>query len=389
MYKTLWYVLRATLRDMAGAGARMRATLTIFGIAFGVAAVIAVFAIGEGGEMRVDSELQVVGTNRAWYYPAGAQDRALTRQDAQWLQRHMSEMAGVSASATGRMSVHSQWARADALTIGCMSTLPTVEKLDIDTGRFFTDAEEQSAVLCAVVERNLAQALFPGRDPVGQTVTLAGRALTIVGLAGRHSTAYGSGAVYVPLRVYTAIANTDRVDEISVSASNDQSQASMWMLGQSLLEQRTRGGIRMVSLQSEREMADQILDIFKTVIFCVAVVALIVGGIGIMNIMFMSVRERVREIGVRMALGATPGRILALFLREAVVMSLAGGLVGIVAGVGLTLAASRYAQIPFIIPAYAVLTGLLFSVMIGLLFSLAPALRAARMLPVLALRADT
>jgi putative ABC transport system permease protein len=146
--------------------------------------------------------------------------------------------------------------------------------------------------------------------------------------------------------------------------------------------------VRLVTLDSETKVADNVLGTFKTVILCVAVVALIVGGIGIMNMMYMSVNERVREIGIRKALGAKRNQILLQFLLEAMLLAISGGLLGIVCGVLLTLAASALADVPFIIPLFAPFLGTAFAAAVGIVFGVFPAMKAANMSPVDALRAE-
>lgn len=154
-----------------------------------------------------------------------------------------------------------------------------------------------------------------------------------------------------------------------------------------LLEARM-GDVKLVTLDGETKVADNVLGIFRTVILCVAVVALIVGGIGIMNMMYMSVNERVREIGIRKSLGARRNQILLQFLLEAVLLALAGGVLGLICGVLLSLGASALADVPFVIPLYAPFIGTGFSAAVGLAFGVFPAVKAANMSPVEALRSE-
>ena len=195
------------------------------------------------------------------------------------------------------------------------------------------------------------------------------------------------GAVYLPITVFNKWFSTRTVEQLSVSASSSDALGPVSIRASRLLQSRV-GAVKVVTLEGETEAADNILQIFKNVILCVAAVALLVGGIGIMNMMFMSVNERVREIGIRKALGAQQGQILLQFLLEALFLSMAGGVIGLICGVGLSWIASLVAGIPLIVPPTAPPIGVGFSVLIGLIFGIAPARRAARLQPVEALRAS-
>ena len=157
------------------------------------------------------------------------------------------------------------------------------------------------------------------------------------------------------------------MEQISISAKSPSELRAIRVKANMLLESRT-GGVKLVTLDGETKMADNVLGTFKTVILCVAVVALIVGGIGIMNMMYMSVNERVKEIGIRKALGARQNQILLQFMLEAVLLAISGGVLGLICGILLALAASALADVPFIIPLYAPFIGTGFSAAVGIAF---------------------
>lgn len=380
----LMELAHSVLRAMRSA--RLKTALSVLGVSFGVAAVMAVLAIGRGGEERVKTELNAIGINRAWLYTEKTSTRGLRLEDGQWLSQRL-DGALVAAQSDLYADVNCGSAQANAQVIGCEYLLPHMESVNFVQGRFFTRWEQENARPSAVLDCSLADKLFAGQDPVGQSLLVGGHACTVIGIVGKNSMFAEDGAIYLPITVFNKWFANRTVEQISVSAQSAEALGPMTIRASRLLQSRV-GAVKVVTLEGETEAADNVLQIFKNVILCVAAVALLVGGIGIMNMMFMSVNERVREIGIRKALGARQGHILLQFLLEALFLSMAGGVIGILCGVGLAWVASFAAGIPLIIPASAPAIGVGFSVLVGLIFGIAPARRAACLQPVEALRAS-
>lgn len=366
---------------------RLRTALAVLGVSFGVAAVMAVLSIGRGGEARVEMELNDIGINRAWLYPDKDASRAFKLDDAQWLSAYIPN-AIIAAQSERDAEIGNGSVKTTTTVIGCEWQLPEMESTEFQFGRFFTKWEEESSRPVAVLESKLAAKLYGNRDPVGLDILVGGRQCRVVGVVVKRNIMYTDGACYVPLTTYNNWFSEPSVEEISISAKSPSELRAVRVKASMLLKSRT-GGVKLVTLDSETKVADNVLGTFKTVILCVAVVALIVGGIGIMNMMYMSVNERVREIGIRKALGAKRNQILLQFLMEAVLLAVSGGILGILCGVLLALAASALAEVPFIVPLYAPFIGTGFSAAVGIIFGLFPAMRAANMSPVDALRSET
>lgn len=379
----IWDTTLAVLRAMKAT--RLRTALSVLGVTFGVAAVMAVLSIGQGGEERVRMEFNDIGINRAWLYPdKNTSSRTFKLEDAQWLSQRLSN-AVVEAHSERIADVSAGSSHVNATIIGCESQLTQMESTVFQEGRFFTEWEESAGRSVVVLESRLANNLFGSRNPLGERVLVNGLQAKVIGVVSKRNVTNDDGSLYVPITTYNNWFATSSIDQISVSVPSQSALKSMKVKASKLLETRT-GGVEVVTLEGEAKVADNVLSMFKMVILCVAVVALIVGGIGIMNMMFMSVNERVREIGIRKSLGARHNQILLHFMMEAVFLAMCGGIAGLACGVLLALGASALANVPFVMPLYAPLIGVGFSAAVGVLFGVAPASRAARLKPIDALR---
>jgi putative ABC transport system permease protein len=331
-------------------------------------------------------ELNDIGINRAWMYPDKDASRGFKLEDAVWLSGRI-DNAIIAAGSERDAEISSGSVKATARVLGSEWQLPQMENTEFTYGRFFTKWEEESVRPVVVLESTLAGKLYGSRDPVGMDILVGGRQCRVVGVVTKRNLLYSDGACYVPITTYNNWFSEATVEQISISAQSPSQLRAVRVKASMLLESRM-GDVKLVTLDSETKVADNVLGTFKTVILCVAVVALIVGGIGIMNMMYMSVNERIREIGIRKALGARQNQILMQFMLEAVLLAVAGGVLGIFCGILLALAASALAEVPFIIPLYAPFIGTGFSAAVGIVFGIFPAMRAAKLCPVDALRSD-
>src|SRR5690606_17272616 len=282
--------------------------------------------------------------------------------------------------------------------VGATSGYPTTGALEIERGRFFGEAEELDGRMVAVVGADVADLLWPGQDPVGLTVRIRGRPFRVIGLLERRGTFMGlmsmDNLVVVPLRTFRSLFGNRRSLSIQLAADDPENLAELKESAQLLMRGRhglAAGVPDSFELQSNDSMTEtfnQMSVMVTLAAFAVCLLSLVVGGIGILNIMLMGVTERTREIGIRKALGARRLRILAQFATEAVVLSLIGGLIGLAAGFGLSWLARWLSGIPTDVPTWSIWVALLMSSGVGLLFGIYPAARAAKLDPVEAMRAD-
>ena len=273
-----------------------------------------------------------------------------------------------------------------------------VRGLAVDSGLSLSADDVDLRRRVVVLGANVADALFQGRSPLGQRVQLRGITFRVLGVLTRKGdTGFSSpdDQVFVPLSTHqSSLFGQTSLSGINVQIANEDDAPRLVERITQVLRARHRLSDDMdddFTVRSQAEMLatlDEVTTVFKGLLGSVAAVSLLVGGIGIMNIMLVSVRERTREIGVRMAVGARRRDILLQFLVESVVVSIAGGLVGVLLGVLMALGIARVGEWPPIIPVYGIVLALGVSVTIGLVFGVGPARRAARLDPVAALRTE-
>lgn len=392
---------------------KQRAALTMLGIIIGVSAVIAMVAIGGGAREQVASQIRSLGANLLIVLPgnitltgvrlgSGAQN-TLTDNDAEAIGR---EIGAVQATApTLRTSVQivagsQNWATfAYGIDLGYF----TAREWDVEIGRPFTQEEVQRGGQVVLLGWTVVQNLFPnGEDPIGQVIRLRNVPMTVIGVMGRKGqSALGTDqddVVFVPLPTGRARltgnnrANARSVGSIMVKVNEGEDLNGALDEVRQLLRQRHRlqadqeddFSIRNLSeIAATREASANTLALLLA---AVAAVSLVVGGIGIMNIMLVSVTERTREIGLRMAVGARPRDIMGQFLIEATLLAAIGGIIGVLLGVGAAEIVSKQANWPLLIDPVVVIGAVVFSGFVGIFFGWYPAWSASRLDPVEALR---
>ena len=398
---TLRLAIDALLRN------RSRSLLTMLGIIIGVAAVIVTVAIGVGARVSVEQQINALGSNLLIVQPgsvtqSGARSgfggaSTLTPADGLAIAQ-LPGVAAVSPTVTVRAQAvagNNNWQTSIS---GVAPTYTFVRTWPLQSGIFFSQSDIESATKVAVLGQTVVQNLFPdGRSPLGKSIIIKGVPFTIVGtLAPLGQSGTGQDQDDTILVPYTSamerLTGLTTVNTLMVSATDAQQIDPVQNEITSLLDQRHRivapnlPDFQVRNLQDIAQAASSTGTIMEFLLGGVAAVSLIVGGIGIMNIMMVSVTERTREIGLRMALGARGKSILRQFLSESILLSTAGGVIGVVAGIAGTLAVSLLAKWPMAVPATSVRFAVLFSALVGIFFGYYPAKKAAELNPIEALR---
>ena len=391
---------------------RTRSVLTMLGIIIGVAAVIAMVGVGAGATARIQDQIQSIGSNLIIVLPGSISANGvrlgsgavatLTQDDAKAIAAECPSVALAAPTTRGSVQVvygNSNWAtNAQGVTPDYM----TIRDYSMLFGQFFTTQDVDAAAKTAVLGDTVARNLFGGRDPTGQAVIIKNVPFTVAGVLtpkGQSPTGQDQDDVIL-LPISTATekvfgankANAKAVGSLMVQAVSPQSMDQALDETEALLRERHRilPGLdddftirNLTELFAAQETSAQVMSVL---LGAIASVSLIVGGIGIMNIMLVSVTERTREIGLRLAVGAKRRDILSQFLVEAVTLSLLGGIIGIVVGLTASLLISHFAQWSTQVSALSVLASFLFSALVGVFFGYYPARKAAFLNPIEALR---
>ncbi|MGE5404823.1 MAG: ABC transporter permease, partial [Candidatus Saccharibacteria bacterium] len=279
--------------------------------------------------------------------------------------------------------------------VGTEASYAEIHNVAMSKGRFFSAVDAAAGRRVVVINQKLADDMFGAAgDAVGQKLIIGTTPVTVCGVTKNQANMFSGGMespiAYIPLKLYFAISNANGVWELDGSAVNRDKVEEASKQAIRILELRHRGQTKKVyqvfNMEQQADIANKAMSIVTMFISAIAAISLLVGGIGIMNIMLVSVTERTREIGVRMALGARRQDILVQFLIESMVLSLTGGLVGIGVGLGLTALLCAALKMPFIFSFPVVLGAVIFSMAVGVFFGLYPANRAAKLDPIDALR---
>jgi putative ABC transport system permease protein len=394
----------------------LRTLLTLLGIVIGVATVMVMMALLEGLRVKVNKDLGQLGANvfRVDKWPQGlhfggsgidwnriSRRPPLTVDDKRALAEHCPSVlrtAATSWAPAQKVRTATAETQANVFVIGATSEYPDTSGVTIAQGRFFNDSEDTDGRRVVVLGPDVADRLFPGTDPMGQEVRLKGRPFTVAGVMGRRGKVLGlfnlDNQVMIPMNSLLALYGKKRTVSINVEAiDQEHSDKAMEEVTRVMRQRRNVGPTdeNNFELSTNESMAKALNDLSTVVTaatFGVCLLSLLVGGIGILNIMLVSVTERTREIGVRKALGARRSRILMQFATEAVALSAAGGLIGIAIGFGLAFLGRWTLGLYTAVPLWAVALSLAMSSGVGLIFGIYPAARAARLDPVDAMRAE-
>jgi putative ABC transport system permease protein len=394
---------------------KLRTLLTMLGVIIGVAAVIVMVSISAGTEAAISDQIQSLGTNLLFVTPnlsrggpdfrgpSGRGGTFLTYDDVNAIAQTIQGVAGVATQRNTGQQVKAGNVTIDEVPlVGTTEGYPTVRDVKIGEGRFFNATEVSRTTKVAVLGYSLAQQLFPDSDAVGQSVLVGTTRLTVIGVAAEKGTVGGTdfdSQMYVPITVvfqkFTpsqfARVIGDQVNTIFVKVADKKDIANVTLQLQILLAKRHDTTVDQLpfSISTQQDIIqtqEATSSAFRSLLAWVASVSLLVGGIGIMNIMLVSVTERTREIGIRQAVGATPGDVRLQFLAEALVLSLAGGLIGVIVGAGGSVLFSTLGNIRTVVLPSSVLLAFCSAAAVGIFFGYYPANKAAQLDPIVALR---
>jgi len=377
---------------------KMRSALTMLGIIIGVAAVIAVVAIGQGGQAAVMSSLEKIGTNLFLVYPRSNDSESVSRadlitiQDVEVIKNASSAIKNISPVQDRYLPLKYEKKNKRTDVYGVWPEYKFIRNIELEKGRFLTEQDEKAGRRVVVIDTELAEYFFGHQDPLMKQIDLFGIPVTVIGVAKSDKNfVMGPNQMpkaYVPFSAFTTVSRWNYVGYIEASAVNKEQTETAIEQTKRILHHRHRNKDKYhdVSLQKEMDQANKIMGILQLIVGSIAGISLLVGGIGVMNIMLVSVTERTREIGIRKALGAQYKDIMIQFLIEAVVICLIGGTIGTFLGVGGSLAVAKIAKWPPLVSPLTILIAFIFSAAIGIFFGLYPANKAAKLDPIEALR---
>ena len=389
----------------------LRSLLTMLGIIIGVSAVIVMISISAGTEAAIEAEITGLGSNLVYIQAAlgrggpgqQASSGGLVFDDATAIAEDVSGVAGVVVEQGSSETVKVGNVALDAVEIlGSTPDFPSVRDMEIDEGRYFNEMEVDRKQKVAVLGASLAEELFGDADPIGQVLTVGTTKLTVIGVFKEKGLV---GEVDFDSRLYTPITVVfqhftpsqfarfvgDRVRLITVELEEQEMMDDVILQINLLLARRHEVSLEeadftVTTQQDIISTQEATTAAFRSLLAWVAGVSLIVGGIGIMNIMLVSVTERTREVGIRQAVGAAPNDIRWQFLTEALLLSLVGGLLGVLVGVGGSYAFGQFGEMPTVVVPSSILLAFLSAAAVGIFFGYYPANKAARLDPIEALR---
>jgi putative ABC transport system permease protein len=395
---TIKVALRALRRNT------MRSILTALGIIIGVGAVIAMVSIGNGAKSQVEAQVASLGENVITVFPGsfttggmrsgwgGAS--TLTVDDAEAIKREVANVLGVTAEMRDRAQVLANGLNWNTQIMGESPDYPSIRSWKIADGAMFTDQDIRSVAKVAVIGRTVADQLFSDEDPLGRTIRIRNIPFKVVGvLAAKGFNLFGQDQDDTVVIPYTShmkrISRRTNINSIMVQAASAEAIDHVQQDITDLLMQRRKGRDQDFTVRNQVEIAQAATATSETMTLllgAIAGVSLIVGGIGIMNIMLVSVTERTREIGIRLAVGAHGRDVLLQFLIEAVILSSLGGMIGILIGVGASELVSMKTGWPILVSPASVVVAVVFSAAVGMFFGFYPARKAAQLDPIEALR---
>jgi putative ABC transport system permease protein len=388
---------------------KARSLLTVLGIVIGISSVIIMVSIGQGTKTSIESQIQSIGSNLLMVSPGGESSRqiggggmgantdSLTTEDAEAL-RGVRDVAAVAPVISGQYQVSADASNTNVTVTGTSADYVAVRNIEMKTGSWFTTEQDSTGARVVILGPTTAETLFGAQaDALGQRMRISGQPFTVIGITTSKG---GSGfnnadeAVYIPLQAMRRNLSglSSGISMIYLTASTQEAMTQVQTDITDLLLNRHRVSDTAnadFQIQSQQDLADTVSTITNTLTLllgAIAGISLLVGGIGIMNMMLTSVTERIREIGLRKAVGATAGDVTLQFLTEAVALTLIGGIVGIALGWGVSAAISALSSLTTTVSPISIVLAAGVSTVIGVVFGFYPARRAAKLDPIESLR---
>ena len=415
----LWEILQISVGTLRAN--KLRSALTILGVVIGVMSIVAMTSLIGGFSDQIRTQVNQLGANTVYLEKAGFESFSSGRDFMELLKRpnlNEGDAAAIASSPmVARIDVQSgdfggPWSEQVRVTygntatkrlplVGTSANFPDTNSIAITQGRYFADFEVQNKQAVAVLGFTVAETLFPAADPIGKIVRMDGKAYTVVGVFGERPSPLGDANSFVTVPWTTYEKRYDpwrfrgylwRPFTIVVSGADGVSQAALKEELSTIMRARHRlrmdepDDFDMMTADSVLKFLEQFTRAIVLALVVISSIALMVGGIGVMAIMTISVTERTREIGVRKALGARRREILVQFLIEAVFLTSLGGLLGIALGAGIGYGVNVFAGFPVALPLWSFAVGVGFSATVGILFGMLPAIKASRLDPIEALR---
>jgi len=388
---------------------KLRTALASLGIVVGVCSVIVMVAVGDGAQKQVLSKIQAMGTDLVMVTAgqvkiiAGRQRQTgnvttLTLRDAKTILEESQYIKATAPVQAKKMLVKYESLSTNTSITGTTEAVMPIRNLTVQKGRFYTDDEDRTLQRVAVIGQTIAKNLFENRNPVGETIRVGKVVFEVVGVLQEKGTDLVGNdqddVIYIPVNTaLRRLFNLTYINNIYVQARGSAyiDKAASEVSDILREKHRLRNKPDDFTIQSQTEILKtekETSQTFTNLLSAVAGISLLVGGVGILAIMLISIKERTREIGLRRAVGALKRDLLLQFIVESLVLSASGGIVGIMLGVILSLSASYFTKWPLSLSLPAIIIAFLFSAMIGLIFGVYPAAKAARLDPIEALRAE-
>jgi putative ABC transport system permease protein len=395
---TLRVALRALRRNT------LRSILTALGIIIGVGAVITMVSIGNGAKSQVEAQVASLGQNLITVFPGSFSSggmrsgfgfsTTLTPEDADAIAAEVADIDGISPEIRDRNQVLANGLNWNTQINGVGPDYTYVRSWPVVQGTMFSEQEVKSLGKVAVIGKTVADQLFPNEDPIGQTLRIRNLPFRIVGVLGpKGFSIMGSDQDDVVLIPYTShmrrVSRRSYISQLLIQATGPEKLDKVKQNVEDLLTQRRKGREPDFTVRTQEEIAAAATQTSKTMTLLLAAIAgvsLVVGGIGIMNIMLVSVTERTREIGIRLAIGAHGKDVLTQFLIEAILLSSLGGIMGVLLGIGASQFVSYYNGWPVLVSTSSIVVAVAFSASVGVFFGFYPARKAAQLDPIDALR---